>query len=580
MLYLLVTALAVLSPQETDQPEGWWGDLDNDGLPDFYSIADGRDDVLLRNLGDGQLVDATTESGLAGCRSRAVCPKDFDNDGRVDLLLVTRQGRLRLFQGRKGGAFDELSASSGVDVAEDVVRARWIDYDLDGRLDLVARDSLGRPVFLHCLEGPSFELLQPDIPKAVGIRTAAPSDPGPALPTAASASSGPDPAAPAPGPGPGGKQPKTATPKGIPGGSTLPSMVAALCAKTLSDFSGGACLSASSMPVLGMLYPLSQDWYVDAATGYVGLGTTTPGTRLDVAGDATVSGITTLEGDAVLDKTRIDGWNSTGATTTVVDPTGPSNGGLIELRNNGGMVGTIEMRGDAGSDEGQITLRDGSGTTSVSIRGSHVFGSGEGGVVTTLNGSGIVTGRLIGDDGGDAGRVTLRKGLGNNSIIANLGNFGTNVGELRLNEFDGSQAFWLSVDELTGTASNGTQTFALDRQTGDAAQDVGGNGFLKAAVMVDGFTGSVGRSFNHLSGSLMVQRVAQGTYTVQFSGTDVSSRFFLVQPDSASPRSSSVGAVSDTVSVVTKRQVVSFVPPATVLTTHPATDVNFTLFVF
>lgn len=55
------------------------------------------------------------------------------------------------------------------------------------------------------------------------------------------------------------------------------------CAPSIEDQSGAGCLQASSSPALGQLYPLSDKLCV-TSSGNVGLGTTTPGTRLEVAG--------------------------------------------------------------------------------------------------------------------------------------------------------------------------------------------------------------------------------------------------------------------------------------------------------
>ncbi|MCP3918218.1 MAG: tail fiber domain-containing protein [bacterium] len=50
------------------------------------------------------------------------------------------------------------------------------------------------------------------------------------------------------------------------------------------------CIGASSVPTLGMLFPLGPEFNVDAATGNVGIGTMTPGRPLDVQGTARVTG--------------------------------------------------------------------------------------------------------------------------------------------------------------------------------------------------------------------------------------------------------------------------------------------------
>lgn len=65
-------------------------DFNNDGLPDLL-VCDGAVNRLYMNLGGGEFKDVTKESGL----NENVMPEssnaagDFDNDGRVDALVVT-----------------------------------------------------------------------------------------------------------------------------------------------------------------------------------------------------------------------------------------------------------------------------------------------------------------------------------------------------------------------------------------------------------------------------------------------------------------------------------------------------------
>ena len=65
-------------------------DFNNDGLPDLL-VCDGNVNRLYMNLGGGKFKEVTKESGL----SENVMPEssnasgDFDNDGRVDVLVVT-----------------------------------------------------------------------------------------------------------------------------------------------------------------------------------------------------------------------------------------------------------------------------------------------------------------------------------------------------------------------------------------------------------------------------------------------------------------------------------------------------------
>lgn len=73
------------------------------------------------------------------------------------------------------------------------------------------------------------------------------------------------------------------------------------CAPRIADANApGNCMDASSVPTLGMLYPMSVNLNVDPGTNRVGIGTTTPEQKLDVIGNIHT------EGDLIFDD-DIDG---------------------------------------------------------------------------------------------------------------------------------------------------------------------------------------------------------------------------------------------------------------------------------
>src|SRR5262249_40304745 len=65
---------------------------------------------------------------------------DYDNDGRLDLLLLRggweKPAPLSLLRNKGGGAFEDVTAASGLGVPIATESAAWGDYDNDGRLDL------------------------------------------------------------------------------------------------------------------------------------------------------------------------------------------------------------------------------------------------------------------------------------------------------------------------------------------------------------------------------------------------------------------------------------------------------------
>ncbi len=121
-------------------------DFDNDGLMDIFTVngstLDGKSQAtshLYRNRGRLQFEDVTEKAGLKqNGWGQGVCVGDYDNDGWRD-LFVTYYGHSRLFHNRGNGTFEDITQRSGLESSG----VRWdtgcsfVDYDLDGRLDLV-----------------------------------------------------------------------------------------------------------------------------------------------------------------------------------------------------------------------------------------------------------------------------------------------------------------------------------------------------------------------------------------------------------------------------------------------------------
>jgi hypothetical protein len=125
-------------------------DFDSDGDQDLFFVnssywpgkapAGARPPTqgLFRNRGKGAFEDVTAGSGLdVSLFGMGVAVGDYDNDGRVD-VFISAVGENQLFHNEGGGKFRNVTRSAGVggDPNEWSTSAGWIDYDNDGDLDL------------------------------------------------------------------------------------------------------------------------------------------------------------------------------------------------------------------------------------------------------------------------------------------------------------------------------------------------------------------------------------------------------------------------------------------------------------
>src|SRR6266487_626689 len=132
---------------ETMGPGCAFLDYDNDGWPDILLVNGENWPAhpgpqttlkLYHNNHDGTFTDVTRKAGLAvPIFGLGVAVGDYDNDG-FDDLFVTALGQSHLFHNNGNGTFTDLTKSAGMwGPNEFSTSAAWLDYDRDGKLDLV-----------------------------------------------------------------------------------------------------------------------------------------------------------------------------------------------------------------------------------------------------------------------------------------------------------------------------------------------------------------------------------------------------------------------------------------------------------
>lgn len=159
-------------------------DYDNDGWPDIF-LVNGMDwpghagrhsgPKLYHNNRDGTFTDVTQKAGFGGIEmfGMGVAVGDFDNDGYDD-IFVTAYGQSRLFHNNGNGTFTEVTQKAGLNgVQEFSTGAAWVDYDKDGRLDLVVANYVQwtPETDLYCtLDGKSKSYCTPESYKGTAVR--------------------------------------------------------------------------------------------------------------------------------------------------------------------------------------------------------------------------------------------------------------------------------------------------------------------------------------------------------------------------------------------------------------------------
>jgi enediyne biosynthesis protein E4 len=168
---------------ETMGPGVAFIDYDNDGWSDIF-LVNGMDwpghvqkhstPKLYHNNHDGTFTDVTHKAGLdVEMFGMGVAVGDYDNDGYDD-LFVTAYGQSRLFHNNGNGTFTDVTQKAGLSGPKEFsTSAAWVDYEKNGRLDLVVGNYVQwtPETDLYCtLDGKNKSYCTPESYKGTSVR--------------------------------------------------------------------------------------------------------------------------------------------------------------------------------------------------------------------------------------------------------------------------------------------------------------------------------------------------------------------------------------------------------------------------
>ncbi|MGH7342009.1 MAG: CRTAC1 family protein, partial [Candidatus Rokuibacteriota bacterium] len=157
-------------------------DLDNDGLQDLLVSFVNDDHRVYRGRGGARFEDVTAGAGLggAGLVGGPATVFDFDGDGLNDVYVgyfgdylhgaiptFDRNNRKalpnKLFRNLGGLRFADVTKGSGTDDTGWTQAVSHVDFDRDGRQDLIVANDYGRNAFLRNLGSGKFEDVAPSL---------------------------------------------------------------------------------------------------------------------------------------------------------------------------------------------------------------------------------------------------------------------------------------------------------------------------------------------------------------------------------------------------------------------------------
>ncbi|GCC52765.1 hypothetical protein SanaruYs_30040 [Chryseotalea sanaruensis] len=142
---------------------GVWGDFDNDGFEDIYTLGvnDSLSGGLYRNNGNGTF---TRTNAIDFADGRSGTWGDYNNDGNLDLFVpdfgfatALTDNQVQIYKNNGNGTFTKIN------LPIDGVAGTWGDFDIDGDLDISISSTQFNEVFFRNDGNDVFTRIENDI---------------------------------------------------------------------------------------------------------------------------------------------------------------------------------------------------------------------------------------------------------------------------------------------------------------------------------------------------------------------------------------------------------------------------------